>query len=500
MPCDGIGLWLHGRWNGLGATPPEAALPSLTRFAESVAEGRVFATHCLAVHLPDAEDYSAAASGVLAVPLSQRPRDYLFFFRKELVRTLDWAGNPEKSYETGPLGDRLTPRKSFAIWKETVRRQSAPWTDEEREIAEATRVALVEVVLRHSELLADERAKSELRQRILNEELNHRVKNILAIIKSLVTHPSRDSETLAGYVESLRGRIQALAFAHDQVVRGDGGGSLADLLGAELTPYRDPGSTIVLEGPQVWLDARAFSVMALVLHELSTNAAKYGALSRPGGTLAIRWRFDGGGACEIDWREMGGPAVSPPSRSGFGTVLIDRSIPFDLGGESEVHYRPGGVEARFRIPARHVSPGRTAASIPARKAQAAPHGILEADLRGTRILVVEDQLLIAMDLEKMLGDQAVTEIVTAASATEALARLRAFTPDVAILDVNLGAETSMPVAAELTRRDIPFVFATGYGDRSIIPQEFVAVPVVRKPYDAAAIVSQLSQLLGRATR
>ena len=100
----------------------------------------------------------------------------------------------------------------------------------------------------------------------------------------------------------------------------------------------------------------------------------------------------------------------------------------------------------------------------------------------------------------MLGDQAVTEIVTAASATEALARLRAFTPDVAILDVNLGAETSVPVAAELTRRDIPFVFATGYGDRSIIPQEFVAVPVVRKPYDAAAIVSQLTQLLGRATR
>ena len=99
------------------------------------------------------------------------------------MQTIEWAGNPDKSYATGPLGDRLTPRKSFAIWKETVRHQAQPWTEADREIAEAMRAATVEVVLRHNELMTEERAKAAVRQRMLNEELNHRVKNILAVIK-----------------------------------------------------------------------------------------------------------------------------------------------------------------------------------------------------------------------------------------------------------------------------------------------------------------------------
>ena len=193
---------------------------------------------------------------------------------------------------TGPLGDRLTPRKSFAIWKETVDRQAQPWTEADREIAEATRAATVEVVLRHNEMMAEERAKADVRQRMLNEELNHRVKNILAVIRSLVGQPVAEGRSLATMSTSLRGRIQALAYAHDQVARGDGGGLLADLLGAELAPYRTPARGVAARRPAVWLDARAFSVMALVLHELATNAAKYGALSRTGGqlvrTLALR--------------------------------------------------------------------------------------------------------------------------------------------------------------------------------------------------------------------
>ncbi|WP_407819019.1 HWE histidine kinase domain-containing protein, partial [Staphylococcus aureus] len=84
------------------------------------------------------------------------------------------------------MGDRLTPRKSFAIWKETVHQRAQPWSEDDREIAEAARIALVEVAFHHSELMAGERERAEVRQRMLNEELNHRVKNVLAIIKSLV--------------------------------------------------------------------------------------------------------------------------------------------------------------------------------------------------------------------------------------------------------------------------------------------------------------------------
>ncbi len=495
MPCDGVGIWFNGSWTTTGTAPPDGAVSGIVSLAEKMAKGRIWSTHCLAGELPNVEAYAAQGAGMLVVPLSQRPRDYLFFFRKEIVHTLDWAGNPEKSYETGPLGDRLTPRKSFDIWKETVRLQSSPWIDEDRDIAEAVRAALVEIVLHHNELLTDERSKADLRQRMLNEELNHRVKNILAVIKSLITHPGGKNQTLENYVNALRGRIQALAFAHDQVVRSDGGGGLKGLLEAELSPYEGEANSIRLEGDPVWLDARAFSVMALMLHELSTNAAKYGALSQAGGQVTVAWSLDESGACVIEWKEEGGPEVSPPSRRGFGSVLIERSIPFDLGGESHTEFNPGGLHARFLIPGRHLLAGGAPAPVRPQEEPVSPVG--ERVLEGTHVLIVEDEMLIALDLEQILADRGVERTETAASVEEALARLENFRPDAAILDVNLGKGTSAGIAEELLERGIPFAFATGYGDRSMLPERFISMPIVRKPYDAMTISRQLAQLIGR---
>ena len=494
IPADGFAMWLRGKLTVLGSTPPEEELPSLARFAETVAEGRIWSTHKLSSDIPGAEAYADRASGMLVIPLSQRPGDYVFFFRKEVVQTLDWAGNPEKTYETGPLGDRLTPRKSFAIWKETVHQQSAPWTEEEKLFGEAARAALVGVILEHSELLADERAKAEVRQRMLNQELNHRVKNILAVIKSLVTNPTARGETLENYVEALRGRIQALSVAHDQVIRGEGGGGLFELLDAELSPYRSPSTAIELQGPNVWMDARSFSIMALVLHELSTNAAKYGALSRPGGCLAVSWGVDAAGACNIEWTESGGPPVTPPSRRGFGSVLIDRSIPFDLGGESKIQYNAEGVAAQFRIPQRHISVRRDR-SAPA-LASGAPVAEPVADFAGKRALVVEDQMLIALELEQILEDAGIKVVATLTSPRETLAFLSANElPDVAILDVNLGDDTSEQIAEFLIGRQVPFMFATGYGDGGGIAELFADIPVVRKPYSPSAILAELGKLI-----
>ncbi|TPN80712.1 GAF domain-containing protein [Mesorhizobium sp. CU2] len=486
MPCDGVGLWIGDEWTSVGSTPPASYAAELSRFVGSMADGKVWATHALSQRLADAEDFSASASGVLAIPLSQRPRDYLFFFRKELVQTLDWAGNPDKVYEFGPLGDRLTPRKSFAIWKETVRLQSQPWTDADREIAEAARIALVETLLRHSELVSEERDRADVRQRMLNEELNHRVKNILAVIKSLVGHPIQEGRSLSDYVEALKGRIQALSFAHDQVVRGDGGGSLSDLLGAELSPYRTPTTTVEMGGREIWLDARAFSVMALVLHEMSTNAAKYGALSRVGGKVEIKWEVLKNGNCEISWTETGGPEVSPPMRMGFGTALLDRSIPYDLGGSSEVLYEREGVCARFVLPARHISIPSDAMK---KEAHPGDHDVghvsgFDSDMR---VLLVEDQMLIAMDAENMLADIGFANVTVAASAREAFEKLRLQPPQLAILDINLGDGTSLEIAEELSRLRIPFVFATGYGDKNLIGDAFAEATVVRKPYNADAL-------------
>nr|WP_075292332.1 HWE histidine kinase domain-containing protein [Pararhizobium arenae] len=495
LPNDGFGLYVDGHWHGHGATPPTADIPALARFVASISEGRIWATHSLPRAFPEAENYYQISAGLLAIPLSQLPRDYLFFFRKELVQTLNWAGNPEKSYETGSFGERLTPRKSFAIWKESVHRQAMPWTEDEREVAEAIRSSLVEVVLRHSEIMAEERAKSDVRQRMLNEELNHRVKNILAVIKSLVGQPIKEGRSLKDYVASLKGRIQALSFAHDQVIRGDGGGALVDLLNAELTPYRDNGATITFDGYGLWLDTRAFSVMALVLHELATNAAKYGSLSTSGARLSISWKMTTSGDCVIDWRESGGPIVHAPKRTGFGTALLDRSIPYDLGGQSEVTYASEGLQARFLLPAKHVrlTPDATAAYAATNAGGPQPTAApLPID---SRILLLEDQMLIAMDVEGMLSDRGFANVTVTNSTDEALIFMRGVTPDAAILDINLGRDTSIPVAEELLKRGVPFIFATGYGEGSIIPEALGSAPIVRKPYEAETLIAALSRAM-----
>jgi light-regulated signal transduction histidine kinase (bacteriophytochrome) len=491
IPNDGYGLFLDGKWSAFGSTPPVHEIEDLAQFVGSVAENRVWATHALSTRFPAAAGYNLAAAGLLAIPLSQLPRDYIFFFRKEVLQTLNWAGNPEKSYETGPLGDRLTPRKSFAIWKETVHGQAQPWTETDREVAEAMRSSIVEVLLRHNEVMADERARADVRQRMLNEELNHRVKNILAVIKSLVGQPVQEGKTLKDYVQTLKGRIQALAFAHDQVIRGDGGGRLADLLNAELGPYRSATNTVTLSGPDVWMDARAFSVMALVMHELATNAAKYGALSSTGGRLDVNWRIDSLGDCVLDWVESGGPVVVQPNRTGFGTALLDRSIPFELGGTSKIDYLPGGLVGNFVLPGRHLRVG-TASPAPvvaAAQPTRSRRDVLPADLR---ILLLEDQMLIAMDVEAMFSDQGFENVITTNTVAEAQRQITASPrPDIAVLDVNLGVGTSLPVAEALVAAGIPFVFATGYGEGGMLPDSMNGVPVVRKPYEIGALLSAM---------
>ncbi|THV15454.1 HWE histidine kinase domain-containing protein [Rhizobium rhizophilum] len=497
--CDGVGMWMNGRWTAIGATPPRGSEVDLARFIGEVANGRIWSTNTLSEDYPPASDYFEDVSGIMAVPLSQIPRDYLFFFRKERLQTLNWAGNPEKTYETGPLGDRLTPRKSFAIWKETVQRQATPWRDSDFEIAEAIRSAIVEIVLRHNEVMHEERSKSDVRQRMLNEELNHRVKNILAVIKSLVTFPSQDQVPIQDYIGSLRGRIHALSHAHDQLTRGGGGGTLNDLLDAELLPYRAGRSTIVVKGPSATLDARAHAVAALVIHELCTNAAKYGALSRDGGSLTVTWQEVDGGDCLLHWSETGGPPVGPIGRKGFGSALIDRSIPYDLGGTSRLEYRPDGLDAEFCLPGRFLTWESEPAQeeklpVPESKFVEGP-----ASIAGLEVLLVEDQVLIAMDAEMMLADAGIDTVITASSSSDALNRLKTFTPSIAVLDINLGRDTSVPVAEELVRRGIPFVFATGYDDRSVVPDELLSVPVVRKPYDATALVRALADRLANAT-
>ena len=482
VPCDGVGVWVDGEATLHGATPTREEFSALVRFLNRAAVSAVYATNELGRHHEPARDHAERVAGVLAIPVSRSPRDYIVFFRREVARTVTWAGDPNKPVTAGPNGVRLTPRKSFAAWQEVVRGQSAAWTEAEVRVAESLRVTLLEVVLRLSDATDKLRRSAAERQELLIAELNHRVRNILGLIRGLVSQGRSDATTVEEFAGVLGGRVQALARAHDQITTDQWGPApLRALVEAEAAAYLGlRADRLGMTGPEVLLRPEAFSTLALVIHELMTNSAKYGALSDSRGRIALDWSFDPGGRLVIGWEESGGPPVKAPTRRGFGSTVIERSIPHDLKGEAAVEYRLAGLRARLVIPASFVevaaprAPGRPAAS-PA----APPRARLEGD-----VLLVEDNMIIALDAEEMLGGLGARRVDVASDVTEALRIIAAAPPAFAVLDVNLGAETSFPVADRLRALGIPHVFATGYGEDAAFPPEHAGTPVVKKPYSA----------------
>ena len=480
IPCDGFGVWSEKGFKGVGTTPPLEALPDLLRHLGDRGPQERYATASLSQELPSALDYVSDVSGVLAIPFSRTPREYLLFFRKEAIETVRWGGDPKKPVTIEGGTARISPRKKFDAWREIVRGQSLPWRTAELDIADRLRSSLIEVILRRADLENRERREAHERQAFLVAELNHRVKNILALIRSLVRQSRQNAISMEGFSLDLEQRIRALALAHDQLTQtGWHRAPLRRLLEAEARAWTHSSDRVSLSGPGIMVDARAYQALALVFHEMMTNAAKYGALSQGSGRLDVTWAHDPGGDLRIDWRERGGPSVSPPERRGFGTVVIERTIPFELRGEARVEYLPEGVHGRFTIPAVHIGDAP-----PEPEATGVVPTPVALNVR--RLLLVEDSLMIALDAQAMLADEGL-DVEVAGTISDGLRLLAVDSFDAAVLDVNLSGETSFRVADELIARGLPFVFATGYGESIVIPDRFHAVPVVSKPYDSVAL-------------
>ncbi len=201
-----------------------------------------------------------------------------------------------------------------------------------------------------------ERKEGERRQKLLIDELNHRVKNTLATVQSLASQSARGAVTPEAFREGFEGRLIALSKAHDHLTAHHWeSAGLRELLSASLAPYLDPASErVVISGQSVVLRPRAALGLAMAFHELTTNAAKYGALSVPGGRVEIRCEISRGGnerpMLHIAWEEKQGPPVVPPKRRGFGTRLIERGIAADLEGRAALAFEPGGLRCTFDIP------------------------------------------------------------------------------------------------------------------------------------------------------
>lgn len=502
VPADGVGVWLGGAHAFSGSCPPLEDFRRIVRALNGTAAGKVFATDHIGGLIPDADSFASEASGLLAIPISRSPRDYVVLFRKELIHAVRWAGDPHKPVTYGPNGPRLTPRESFEEWKELVEGRSQPFTASEIRVAETLRATLIEVVLRLADEASAERQQASARQELLIAELNHRVRNILGLIRGLIRQSrTDDAAAIEDFVKVVDGRIHALARAHNQITDDHWGPApMQALIDAEAAAFVDDRDRIVTQGEAIYLNPNAYSTLALVVHELVTNSNKYGALSVEGGRVTLGWSRNPAGDLMLEWRETGGPVVTPPKRKGFGTTIIDRSVPYDLGGSASIEYDPKGVHASFRIPAHHLAEPRAVAPNAAikypRPAIGHPQAPPDTVLEGHDILLVEDSLIIALDAEDIAHRLGATTVTTVATVHGALDHIDTARPSVALLDINLGDRNSYPIADRLAELRIPFLFATGYGEQANLPQEHRGRLVVQKPYTIENVARAMAALLG----
>jgi two-component sensor histidine kinase len=444
---------------------------------------------------PPAKAFANVASGLLVIAVSRDPSDFILWFRPELVETALWAGDPAKPVTIGRNGDdSLSPRKSFEVWKHTVRNRALPWTSAETDSAFDLRVSLLQVVLRRIETASRERAKAHERDKLLMAELDHRVKNTLANIQALVTQSSRSAESVTAFVEGLDKRIHSMAKAHSLLTQSRWEGVSVDgMLREELDAYGPASGVMSLAGDDAVLTPKSALALSLALHELGTNAAKYGAFSVATGHVAVTWHVREDGGLSLSWTEAGGPPVVPPTRRGFGSSLIERALTLETGGRATIDYRPGGVVCDIVLPRASL----VELSIkPVAKPEPLKIEILpDAIPAAPRLLIVEDSYLLVLTLENMCEDLGWQVVGPASRLDEAMEMARSGTFDAALLDVHLNGEMSWGVAEVLTARGIPFAFSTGYDQTDMLPDHLAGSLVVAKPYRLDDVEHRLRQMM-----
>jgi PAS domain S-box-containing protein len=332
-----------------------------------------------------------------------------------------------------------------------------------------------------------DRKEAEERQALLAREVDHRAKNALALVQSIVRLTR--ASTINAYTSAVEGRIRALSRAH--TILSQSRWQCADMRGLvdeELAPYRtSDASRIVAAGPNVSLQPAAAQSLALALHELVTNAAKYGALSSAAGQVHLNWEMTPG-MLVLRWTEAGGPSTQAPAAPGFGTRIITAGVEGQLGGRAEFDWRPEGLQCVLTVPRAEMMRGNGSGAVrPTTDAPAAeqPRTI---GVAGNQVLVVEDEALVAMALRESLSELGYAVIGPFSRMSEAILALRSSRVDAAVLDVNLGGEVVYPLADVLAADHVPFVFVTGYGADEI-ERRFASVPVLQKPIEPDALQS-----------
>jgi PAS domain S-box-containing protein len=336
-----------------------------------------------------------------------------------------------------------------------------------------------------------ERKRAEERQILLAEEVDHRARNVVAVVQSIMRLTRAD--TIDDYIGALDGRIGALSNAHRLLASSRWeGADLNRLVDEEFAPYRAGGKErVCVRGPVVVLPPATAQTIALALHELATNAAKYGALSREAGHVDLTWRLSDG-RLELSWKESNGPQIVPPSRRGYGSRAIVAGIERQLGGIVKFDWQTDGLSCTLSVP--HDPSKESLKRVPIDLSQMEGALAQDADPNGKRVLLVEDEPLVSMMLADMLAAFGHKVDGPYNRFSDAMLAAKSNNLQAGILDVNLGGEKTYAVADILANRKIPFAFVTGYGPDTIV-SEFSHAPVLQKPIEAAKLHALLQQIV-----
>lgn len=392
------------------------------------------------------------------------------------------------------IGDAIDNKAAFEMEHRVIRRdgglgwthsRAIPMLDSNGDIAEWFGAARD---------ITDRKRAEETRKRLLSE-LSHRVKNMLASVQAIAQHTLRSAKNPADFAASFSGRLQSMSRMHSLLTRTAWeGADLGDIIRDQLLWGTADERRVKTSGPPVRFDAQTATHVAMVLHELGTNAVKHGALSLSDGTVSIEWSVSGDALC-LNWTEQGGPPLKMPLGSGFGTSLIEK-VATGGGGSARLTTEADGMRWEVRLPLEAHVPPSTLSNLeePVREAPAADAPAASTKLKGKRILVVEDEALIAFEIAAILEDEDAEVAGPAATPGDALRLIDEMALDAALLDANLRGQPVDAIATALADKKVPFVFVSGYG-REALPPGFADTALLAKPFNPRQLLEAAALLV-----
>lgn len=474
---------------------PESEVIEAIQASVDVEQEGIMTFDRLADQFPELSDKLNGCAGAIVARIDSDR--YFMAFRKETVTDIHWAGKPDKTIERIDGNLRLQPRGSFQTFVQLNKGSCLPWT--ENDIYYAQRfIPIIKSAERRTL-----RTSLQRQQTLMIGELNHRVRNILALVRSVSRQAGRSYGSLQSYSKALEARIQALAAAHDlsssSFVVSVG---VSTVIRQELKPYAGENfERLILRGEEGYLGAESAPFLSLVIHELATNCAKYGSLSSAKGVVEIDLQSTEAGLW-IKWTEKGGPKVPEPKTRGFGSALIEQAAAHEFDGESKLEFDPDGVRASLFLPSarlRSAPPKDTSPVLPT--SLVTKTFPFDASSLEGYVLIVEDNYVVARDAADIIESLGFASTETCSNVKSAYRLIDAETPVFAMLDVNLGrGETSEAIAQRLQDLNVPFVFLTGYGENPLVSKQSSNVPLVQKPLMTMDLEIELHRLFPEIMR